>query len=102
MIAREPFNDSGTSHDAAHGIQEPRPQLQAGLFFVECRLCGYEPEEQVVLPGHRCPKCHSWTWRRQIRPGGWLGRLPDWPGLKLRGKVRQRTLTGEVMDPAVG
>jgi hypothetical protein len=27
--------------------------------------------------------------------------LPDWPGLKLRGKVRQRSLTGEPLDPII-
>ena len=37
--------------------------------YVECRMCGFEPAEQLLLPRGRCPKCRSDTWRRSIRPG---------------------------------
>src|ERR671912_1151783 len=37
--------------------------------YVECRMCGFEPAEQLLLPRGRCPKCCSDTWRRSLRPG---------------------------------
>jgi hypothetical protein len=40
--------------------------------YIECRLCGYEPEDQVSMPRHRCPKCHNWTWWRLVRPGTYV------------------------------
>jgi hypothetical protein len=102
MIAREPFNGKESQHVTVPNGEAEKPRLVTGsLFYVECRMCGFEPEEQVTLPAHRCPKCHCHAWRRLVRPGGWLGRLPDWPGLKLRGKVRQRSLTGESLDPVI-
>jgi hypothetical protein len=50
--------------------------------YVECRMCGFEPDEQLLLPRARCPKCGSDTWRRSLRPGTLLaeacgGRLPE-------------------------
>jgi hypothetical protein len=42
------------------------------LAYVECRTCGFEPAEQLLLPRGHCPKCHSSTWRRSFRPGGLL------------------------------
>ena len=38
---------------------------------VECRCCGFEPENAVVPP-RICPKCHSRAWERFARPGGIL------------------------------
>src|SRR5215208_705942 len=51
--------------------------------YVECRMCGFEPAEQLLLPRRRCPKCCSDTWRRSVRPGTLLaeaseGRSPEW------------------------
>ncbi|HEX4124348.1 MAG TPA: hypothetical protein VHY37_06440 [Tepidisphaeraceae bacterium] len=42
-----------------------------GVFTVQCRSCGYEPE-QVVTPPRICPKCHGTAWERFARPGSIL------------------------------
>lgn len=41
------------------------------VFQVQCRCCGYEPENAVVPP-KICPKCHSQSWERFARPGSIL------------------------------
>ncbi len=41
-------------------------------FHLECRSCGYEPEDVVVAPRHRCPKCGGTAWERSTRPGSLL------------------------------
>jgi hypothetical protein len=41
----------------------------AYAYIIECRTCGYEPDEQVVIPPWRCPKCSCFTWHRLPRPG---------------------------------
>jgi len=38
------------------------------VFFIECRRCGFEPDNQTSLPSQACPKCHSDTCRRVLRP----------------------------------
>jgi hypothetical protein len=53
--------------------------------YVECRMCGFEPAEQLLLPRGPCPKCGSDTWRRSLRPGTLLaeaceGRSPESAG----------------------
>jgi hypothetical protein len=45
--------------------------------YVECRMCGFEPAEQLLLPRGRCPKCHSDTWRRSVRPGTLLAEASE-------------------------
>jgi len=41
------------------------------VFQVQCRMCGYEPED-ILHPPIICPKCHSQTWERFARPGSIL------------------------------
>jgi len=41
------------------------------VFQMQCRCCGYEPEDTVVAP-RICPKCHSQSWERFARPGSIL------------------------------
>lgn len=41
------------------------------VFQLQCRCCGYEPEN-VVTPPKMCPKCHGETWERFARPGSIL------------------------------
>jgi hypothetical protein len=43
-------------------------------FFIECRICGFEPAGQESLPRHSCPKCFSHTWHRVVRPGAMVAR----------------------------
>jgi rubrerythrin len=41
------------------------------VFTIQCRSCGFEPE-QVVTPPRLCPKCHATSWERFARPGSIL------------------------------
>lgn len=43
----------------------------AMVFRLQCRSCGFEPEETVVAP-KLCPKCHGNRWERFARPGSIL------------------------------
>lgn len=49
-----------------------RPAEKVGIFQLQCRSCGFEPED-VVTPPRVCPKCHSESWERFARPGSILG-----------------------------
>ncbi|HEY8669015.1 MAG TPA: hypothetical protein VIL86_20365 [Tepidisphaeraceae bacterium] len=44
---------------------------RVGIFQLQCRACGYEPEDAVVAP-KVCPKCHGEAWERFARPGSIL------------------------------
>jgi hypothetical protein len=48
--------------------QTPR---RVAIFTLQCRLCGFEPEDAVVPP-KVCPKCHGQSWERFTRPGSIL------------------------------
>ena len=41
------------------------------VFQLQCRSCGFEPEDVVVSP-RVCPKCHGESWERFARPGSIL------------------------------
>jgi Zn finger protein HypA/HybF involved in hydrogenase expression len=41
------------------------------IFVLQCRSCGFEPENVVSAP-RLCPKCHSQSWERFTRPGSIL------------------------------
>lgn len=41
------------------------------VFQLQCRQCGFEPDEAVTAP-RLCPKCHGKSWERFTRPGGIL------------------------------
>jgi hypothetical protein len=41
------------------------------VFQLQCRSCGFEPEDVVVAP-RLCPKCHSAAWERFAKPGSIL------------------------------
>lgn len=41
------------------------------VFQLQCRCCGYEPENTVVAP-RVCPKCHGESFERFARPGSIL------------------------------
>ena len=57
-----------------NGVGCPGAASEAQRFFIECRICGFEPAQQECLPRHACPKCFSHTWQRVIRPGTILTR----------------------------
>jgi hypothetical protein len=48
-----------------------RPVERAAIFQLQCRCCGFEPED-VVVPPRVCPKCHGEAWERFARPGSIL------------------------------
>ena len=41
------------------------------IFQMQCRCCGYEPEDVIVAP-RVCPKCHGEAWERFAKPGSIL------------------------------
>jgi rubrerythrin len=47
------------------------PHHRVAVFQLQCRSCGYEPED-VVTPPKLCPKCHGESWERFAKPGGIL------------------------------
>jgi rubrerythrin len=47
------------------------PLGAVAVFSLQCRCCGYEPDESVSPP-KRCPKCSSDAWERFARPGSIL------------------------------
>ena len=44
---------------------------RVAIFQLQCRCCGYEPEDTVTAP-KVCPKCHGETFERFARPGSIL------------------------------
>ena len=44
---------------------------RVNVFTMQCRCCGFEPEDVVVAP-RICPKCHSESWERFTKPGSIL------------------------------
>jgi len=44
---------------------------RVAVFQLQCRCCGFEPEDAVVAP-RVCPKCHGESWERFARPGSIL------------------------------
>jgi hypothetical protein len=67
-ISMEPFASEG--HFATYDPFATPPQTVA-VFRMQCRSCGYEPDDAVVAP-RLCPKCHSKAWERYTRPGSIL------------------------------
>ena len=67
-ISMEPFASEG--HFATYDPFRVAPQTVA-VFRMQCRSCGYEPDDTVVAP-RLCPKCHSKAWERYTRPGSIL------------------------------
>ena len=48
-----------------------RSERRITVFQLQCRCCGYEPDDTVVAP-RVCPKCHGETFERFARPGSIL------------------------------
>lgn len=48
-----------------------RSESRIAVFQLQCRSCGYEPEDVVVAP-RVCPKCRAESWERFARPGSIL------------------------------
>lgn len=67
-ISFEPFASEG--HFPTYDPYQATPQRVA-IFQLQCRSCGFEPDDSVVAP-RNCPKCHSNVWERFARPGSIL------------------------------
>jgi rubrerythrin len=67
-ISMERFGSEG--HFATYDPVNSSSQRSA-IFQLQCRSCGYEPEDVVTAP-RLCPKCHSKAWERFARPGSIL------------------------------
>jgi hypothetical protein len=51
---------------------EPRFARPVTVFQLQCRSCGYEPENSDVVAPRLCPKCHGEAWERFARSGSIL------------------------------
>jgi rubrerythrin len=62
-ISTEYFRSEG------HFIQYG-PPVESGVrtpvFRIECRRCGFEPEDSIIPP-RVCPKCNASAWERSAR-----------------------------------
>jgi len=67
-ISMERFASEGhfATYDPFAGTES-----RVAVFQLQCRSCGYEPEDTVVAP-KICPKCHGNSWERFARPGSIL------------------------------
>ena len=66
-ISMDRFSASGQfeTYDPHQAV----PQMTA-MFHLQCRSCGFEPEDVVSAPA--LPKCHAQAWERFTRPGSIL------------------------------
>jgi hypothetical protein len=67
-IGIEPFASEG--HFATYD-SFANSSVKVDMFRLQCRSCGFEPEDTVVPP-RLCPKCHCKSWERYTRPGSIL------------------------------
>ena len=68
-ISMEPF--ASTGHFATYDPCQHGASQRVMVFQLQCRSCGFEPEDVVSAP-RLCPKCHSAAWERFTRPGSIL------------------------------
>jgi hypothetical protein len=67
-ISMEPFESKGNFVTYDPFQQSPQ---RVAIFQLQCRCCGFEPDDPVVPP-KVCPKCHSESWERFAVPGSIL------------------------------
>jgi predicted Zn-ribbon and HTH transcriptional regulator len=48
-----------------------RAPQRIAIFTLQCRQCGFEPDDAVLAPRF-CPKCHGQAWERFAKPGSVL------------------------------
>jgi len=67
-ISMERFASEGQfeTYDPYMPVAQP-----TAMFTLQCRSCGFEPEDVVTVP-RMCPKCHAQAWERFTRPGSIL------------------------------
>lgn len=62
--------ESTTGHFPTYDLFQNAVQ-RVMVFQVQCRSCGFEPDD-VVSPPSICPKCHGESWERFAKPGSIL------------------------------
>jgi Zn finger protein HypA/HybF involved in hydrogenase expression len=67
-ISMEKFASDG---QFASFDSHPKTTQAIRVFSIQCRCCGFEPDDAVVSP-KICPKCHSRAWERFAKPGSIL------------------------------
>lgn len=67
-ISMDRFASEG--HFATYDPFQRNPH-RAVIFQLQCRSCGFEPDDVVVAP-KVCPKCHGESWERFAIPGSIL------------------------------
>ena len=67
-ISMERFASEGrfATYDAFRSVPK-----RVDVFQLQCRCCGFEPQDVVVAP-KVCPKCHGEAWERFAKPGSIL------------------------------
>jgi predicted Zn-ribbon and HTH transcriptional regulator len=68
-ISMERFGSEG--HFATYDRLDNSSIHRVSIFQLQCRSCGFEPE-QSVTPPRLCPKCHGESWERYAKPGSIL------------------------------
>jgi predicted Zn-ribbon and HTH transcriptional regulator len=62
---------ASTGHFATYDPFAATASARVMVFQLQCRRCGFEPEDAVTAPKF-CPKCHGESWERFARPGSIL------------------------------
>lgn len=58
-------------HFANYEPRRKRREARPAMFLMQCRACGFQPDNEIVPP-NVCPKCHGSSWERMPRPGSIL------------------------------
>jgi hypothetical protein len=70
MSISMPRFDSYQGHFPTYDPYTAAPR-RVTVFQLQCRSCGYSPED-AVTPPRLCPKCHGESWERFAQPGSIL------------------------------
>jgi len=70
-IDRERFESNGNYATYDPYRNQPLVDFKVPVFVLQCRACGFEPED-IITPPSICPKCHSKSWERFAKPGSIL------------------------------
>ena len=61
------------------------------LIHVQCVNCGYEPEDPIIIPSVKCPKCHGSAWEQFAFPSPLVDKdgKPQLQNTRVRHKFRK-------------
>lgn len=69
-ISSERFGSDG--HFQQYDPVRRRVSPRVVTMQLNCRACGYQPNDDAILPPRVCPKCNGSAWERIPRPGSIL------------------------------